>query len=258
MTRALAVALVVFFLFLGTAATRAQAADVKCLCPLAIGPLLKELAPEFERASSHKLAADLATLGVNADRVAKGVPADVVVLLPRQIDELEKQGRLLTGTRMEVARVGYGVAVRKGGASKPDLVSVDALKRTLLAAKSVSYGDPAGGGPAGIYIAGLMDRLGLADLRSKTRLVQNAELVIPAVANGDADIGFTLASSGKASTAVDFIPLPTEVQNYTVYVAAALADSKQAAAAKTLLGFLASPAAREAMKTKGFEPPTMW
>jgi molybdate transport system substrate-binding protein len=98
--------------------------------------------------------------------------------------------------------------------------------------------------------------LGLAaELKPKTKLVQNAELVIPAVANGDAEVGLTLASSGRASTAVQFIALPADVQNYTVYVAAVVADSKQADAARALIAFLASPAAREAMKLKGFESP---
>lgn len=241
-------------LFLAVAATGAQAAEVKCLCPLAMRALFAELGPEFERPSGHKLTAEFATLGVNADRVTKGEPADVAILLPRQVDELEKQGRLLAGSRTELARVGYGAVVRKN-APKPDIASVEALKRTLLGAKSISYGDPAGGGPAGIYIAGLMERLGVAsELKPKTKLVQNAELVVPAVANGDAEIGFTLASTGKASTAVEYIPLPAEVQNYTVYVAAVVANSKQIDAARALINFLSSPAARETMRVKGFEP----
>lgn len=241
-------------LFLAVAATGVQAAEVKCFCPLAMRALLAELGPEFERASGHKLTADFATLGVNADRVTKGEPADVAILLPRQVEELEKQGRLLAGSRMELARVGYGAVVRKN-VPKPDISSLEALKRTLLGAKSISYGDPAGGGPAGIYIAGLMERLGVAsELKPKTKLVQNAELVVPAVANADAEIGFTLASTAKASIAVEFIPLPAEVQNYTVYVAAVVANSKQVDAARVLINFLSSPAARETMKAKGFEP----
>jgi len=237
-----------------TTVTVVQAAEVKCLCPLAMEAVLKDLAPDFEKVSKHKLVTDLATLGVNAERVAKGgVPADVVVVLPGQADELEKQGKLLKGTRKEIARVGYGVVVRKG-AAKPDLSSVDALKRTLLGAKSISYGDPAAGGPSGAYVTGLINRLGLTEeVKPKTKLVQNAELVIPAVVNGDAEIGFTLASTGKASTAVDFIPLPAEVQNYTTYVAGIVADSKEVAAATAFIAYFAWPTAKEALKVKGFE-----
>jgi molybdate transport system substrate-binding protein len=249
---ACALAMLVLLCF-ATTVTVVQAAEVKCLCPLAMEGVLKDLAPDFERVSKHKLVTDLATLGVNAERVAKGAPADVVVVLPAQADELEKQGRLLKGTRKEIARVGYGVVVRNG-AAKPDLSSVDALKRTLLAAKSISYGDPAAGGPSGAYVKGLIDRLGLtAELKPKTKLVQNAELVIPAVVNGDAEIGFTLAATGKASTAVDFTPLPAEIQSYTTYVAAIVADSKEVGPATGFIAFFAWPTAKEALKVKGFE-----
>lgn len=239
---------------IAVAATDVQAAEVKCLCPLAMRTLLTELGPEFERASGHKLTTEFATLGVNADRVAKGELADVVILLPRQTEDLEKQGKLVAGSRVELARVGYGVIVRKN-APRPDINSVEALKRTLISAKSISYGDPAGGGPAGIYVASLLERLSVApDLKTKTKLVQNAELVVPAVAGGDAEMGLTLASAARASAAVEFIPLPAEVQSYTVYVAAVIASSKQADTARVLINFLSSPAVREAMKAKGFEP----
>jgi molybdate transport system substrate-binding protein len=137
------------------AVSTVHAAEVKCLCPVAMRALLGELTAEFERASGHKLAAEFATLGAINGRIAKGEVADVAVVLPRQAEELEKQGRLVAGSRVELARAGYGVIVRKG-ASKPDLSSVDALKRTLASAKSISYGDPAAGGPAGIYVAGLI------------------------------------------------------------------------------------------------------
>ena len=236
-----------------TTVTVVQAAEVKCLCPLAMGPLLKDLGPEFERASKHKVVPDLATLGVNAERAAKGASGDVVMVLPGQADELEKQGRLLKGTRREIARVGYGVVVRTG-ATKPDVSSADALKRTLLAAKSIAYGDPAAGGPSGAYITGLIGRLGIADeLKPKTKLVPSAEQVVPAVANGDAEIGFTLASTGKASTSVEFVPLPGELQSYTTYVAAVLADSKQVDAARAFIAYFAWPTAKEALRVKGFE-----
>jgi molybdate transport system substrate-binding protein len=249
MFKRMAVLLGLFF----TAST-ACAAEIKCLCPVAMRALLGELAPQFERASGHKLTIDFATLGVITERVTKGEAADVAIVSPRQAEDLEKQGRLLAGSRMELSRVGYGLVVRKG-ALKPDISSVEALKRTLLNAKSISHGDPAGGGPSGIYVAGLMERLGLAaELKPKTKLFQNAELVVPAVANGDAEIGFTVSSAAKSATNVEFIPLPAEVQNYTVYMAGVVASSKDANAARALINFLSSAAGKDAMKAKGFEP----
>lgn len=239
---------------LGISSSGVQAVEIKCFCPVAMQAVFGEIAAQFERASGHKLTIEFATLGVNAARVAKGEVADVAILLPRQTDELEKQGKLLAGTRVELGRVGYGVVVRKG-TRKPDIGSVDALKSTLVAATSLSYGDPAGGGPAGIYVAGLIERLGLAsELKPKTKLVKNAELVVPAVANGDAELGLTLASAAQSATTVEFVPLPAEVQNYTVYVAGVLASSKEPDAARALIHFLSSATAKNAMKAKGFEP----
>ena len=233
------------------AASIGHAAEIKCLCPVAMNSVLNDLAPQFERASGHKLTVELATLGVINERVGKGESADVAVVLPQQAEQLEKQSRFIAGSRVELARAGYGAIVRKG-TPKPDMSSVDALKRTLLSAKTISYGDPSAGGPVGIYIAGLIERLGLvSELKPKTKLVQNAELVLPAVVNGDAEIGITL-SSATAST-VEFVTLPTDVQNYTIYMAAVMANSKQADAAKALLTFLTSPDAKNAMRAKGFE-----
>jgi molybdate transport system substrate-binding protein len=153
---------------------------------------------------------------------------------------------------VELGRVGYGAVVRKD-TPKPDVSSVEALKRTLVNAKSISYGNPAGGGPGGIYVAGLMERLGLASqLKGKTKLAENAAAVIPAVANGDAEIGFTIASAIEST--VEFIPLPAEVQDYTVCMAGVMASSKEIDAARALINFLLSAAAKDAMRAKGFEP----
>jgi len=232
----------------------ANAAEIKCLCAAAMQALLGELTPQFEQASGHKLTLEFATLGVITERVTKGEAADVAIVSPGQAEELEKQGRFLAGSRVELARAGYGVIVRKG-TPKPDISSVEALKRTLVNAKSISHGDPAAGGPAGIYVAGLIQRLGLAsELKPKSKLVQNAELVVPAVANGEAEIGFTLSSSATGATTVEFIPLPAEVQNYTVYMAGIVARSKELDAARALVNFLSSATGKDAMKARGFEP----
>ena len=107
----------------------------------------------------HKVAVEYGTLGAIADRVKKGEAADVVIVTAVQNDQLQKEGKLLAGTRAEFAKGGYSALV-KAGAATPDLATVETFKRTMLAAKSIAMGDPAGGGPLGVYSASLTQRLG--------------------------------------------------------------------------------------------------
>jgi molybdate transport system substrate-binding protein len=251
-----AVARVAFSSLLLVAATPspARAAEIKLVGPVSFRALLPDLLPQFEKASGHKVTVDYATVGVIVDRVMKGEAVDVVIVSGSQNEELQKQGKLLVGSRAEVARVGYSAFVKKG-APRPDLASVDALKHTLLAAKSITHGDPARGGLSGIYIAGLMQRLGLsAEIKAKTRLLPSGTEVAEAVAKGEVEIGFGVASDAAIVPGLQSIPLPAEVQSYSLYVAGISSGSKQADAARALITFLTSSAAKQAMTTKGFEP----
>ncbi|MGY4434961.1 ABC-type molybdate transport system substrate-binding protein [Bradyrhizobium sp. F1.13.1] len=172
----------------------------------------------------------------------------MAMVSPEQNDDLQKRGKLLAGSRVEIARVGFAVFVKKS-ASNPDLASVDSLKHTLLAAKSIVLGDPAAGGGAGVYTSGLMERLGLtADLKARTKLVKSGTEVAEAVAKGEAEIGIGIASDAA-------IPLPTGAQSYSVYVAGISSGSKEAEPAKLLIAFLTSPASRQVLKASGFETP---
>lgn len=254
MTRTLFVAAMAGVLLASSGAV-AAAAEITFLCPLAMRTVMPDLISQFERASSHKVAVDYATVGVITDRIVKGDTADVAIVSSQQNDELQKQGKIVAGSRADIARVGYGVYVRKG-APKIDIGSVDALKRSLLAAKSIVYGDPAAGGPSGIYTARLMERLGIAaEVKPKTKLLPPGDGVLEAVAKGDAEIGLGLTSQTAAVSGVQLVgPLPAEVQSYTEYAAGILATSKQAEAAKALISFLSSPAGQSSLKSKGFEP----
>ena len=240
---------------IGAASTSpAHAAEVKLLGPLAMRAVFADIMPQFEKASGHKVTADLATIGVITDRLTKGEAADVAIVSGAQNEALQKLGKLVAGSRVEVARVGYSAFVRKG-TPKPDLGSADALKRTLLAAKSIAYGDPAGGGPSGIYMAGLMQRLGIAaEVKAKTKLLAPGGAVTDAVVKGEVEIAFSVNSDGVTVAGLDTYPLPAEVQSYTLYAAGIVAGGKQADAAKALIAFLATPAAKQAMTAKGFEP----
>jgi molybdate transport system substrate-binding protein len=251
-----AVASVAFSSLLMIAATpsSARAAEIKLLGPVSFRALFPDLLPQFEKSSGHNVSVGYATLGAITERLIKGEDADVAIVSGAQNEELQKQGKLLAGSRVEIARVGY-TAFGKKGAPKPDLGSVDALKRTLLAAKSIALGDPARGGGAGVYTAGLMQRLGLSEeIKTKTRLVASGTEVAETVAKGETEIGIGVASDVAIVPGLDSIPLPSEVQSYSLYVAGISSGSKQADAAKALIAFLTSPAVKQALTANGFEP----
>ena len=149
--------------------------------------------------------------------------------------------------------MGFTAFVKKG-APKPDVGSVDALKLTLLGAKSIALGDPAAGGGSGVYLAGLMQRMELtADIKAKTKLFPSGTEVAEAVAKGDTEIGIGVGSDAKIVAGLDAFPLPTGAQSYSVYVAGIGAGSKEVDASKALIGFLTSPAAKQAFAAGGFE-----
>jgi molybdate transport system substrate-binding protein len=241
-------------LFAMIGASVAGAADIKFLSPVAMRGVMPDVVTQFERASGHKVTVEYATVGVITDRLLKGEAADVTIVSVPQMEELQKQGKIVTGSRADVARVGVGAFVR-AGAAKPDISSVDAFKRTLLAAKSIGYGDPAAGGVSGVHMAALVERLGIAaEMKPKTQLFPNSQAVLDAVAKGNVEIGIGLTSDTTLVSGIDLAgALPAEIQNFTLYVAGIPAVSKQADAAKALINFLSSPAAQTGLKAKGFE-----
>jgi molybdate transport system substrate-binding protein len=242
------------FLAVATTPLQATAAEIKLLGGASMRVLLPELLPQFEKSSGHKVAVEYGTLGAIADRVMKGEAADLVIVTPAQSEKLLKEGRLISGSGATLAKVGYGVFVRRDVA-RPDLATVEAFKRTLLAAKSIALGDPAGGGPLGVYSAGLMQRLGLAeDLKARTKLFPSGTQVAEAVAKDEAAVGIGLASDAVVVPGLVAVPLPAEIQTYTTYTLGIVATSKEVDAAKALIAFLASPAAKQALAAKGFEP----
>ena len=170
-----------------------------------------------------------------------------------------KDGKALAGNVTVLARSGIGVAVRKG-APKPDISSPDALKRTLLAAKSIAYVDPASGGASGIHFAKVLDRLGIAnEMQSKTVFPNPktpAEVGV-LVANGEAEIGVHLIQELMSVAGIDIVgPLPGDLQDTTVFSAAIMTGAKDADAAKALVDFLRTPEAAKVIKAKGMEPAT--
>jgi molybdate transport system substrate-binding protein len=234
--------------------SHARAAEIRCLFPLAIRSSLAELVPQFEKSTGNTVTIDYATIGALTARLKNGESADVAIVSDRQFDELQQEGKLLAGIRIDVAKLGNGAFVRKG-AAKPDISSVEAFTHTLLEAKSIAYIDPAAGAPSGIYMAKLMDRLGIAGQMTLKTKLSSAKSLFDVVVNGDAEIGFIQITELLAEPRVELLgPLPLAVQDYTRYAAGLVAVSKQPDAGKALIAFITSPSAIAMMKLRGFEP----
>jgi molybdate transport system substrate-binding protein len=247
------------FIFLLVRGIEAEAAELKVLSAFGMQSVLEDLGPKFERATEHKLAISFATGGATVKRVQGGDAADVVITLRQGIDTLVKDGKAPAGSVAAVARAGIFVAVRKG-APKPDVSSPDALKRTLLAAKSISYVNPASGGASGIHFAKVLDRLGIAsEMKSKTVFPDPkspAEVGV-VVANGDAEIGVHIIQELMPVAGIEIVgPLPGDLQDTIVFSAVIMTGAKDIAAAKALVDFLRTPESAKVIKAKGMEPAT--
>jgi len=249
-----AIAVLAFILTAVAMPATSNAADVRLLSAAALRHTFGELLPQFEKDTGYKVNVAYGSVGALTDRLKRGEVADVAIVSDTQIDELQKLGKVVAGTHFDVAMVGVGIFVRKDSA-KPDISSVDAFKRTVLAAKAVAYSDPAGGGPAGIYIAHLMDQLGISvEMKQRTKLYPPGPLQYESVANGEADLGFEQVSLILEQPVVELLGhLPTLIQNYTKFAAGIGTSSDQSEAGKALIAFLSSPSAKAHMKDNGFE-----
>ena len=233
----------------------AQSAEIKVVSGGAFKQVLTALAAQYEKESGNKLDITYQTVGQHIALIRDGKEEfDVAVLTPDAIDNLAKNGKIVPGTRADLAKVGVGVVV-KAGAPLPDISTVDAFKRTLLAAKSVAYIDPKAGGSSGIYVAGLLERLGIADqVNAKAKLIHGGA-VADHIADGEAEIGVHQISEILPVAGVTLVgPLPAEIQNFTVYSAGVSVAAKDTAAARALVKFLSGPHALPIIKAKGMEP----
>src|SRR4051794_13627407 len=240
---------------LGLVCAQVQAAEVKVITTGAMKAVVLELVPQFEKETGHKAVVDNDTAGGVTRRGEGGEAFDLVVNTPGALNDLAAKGKVVGSTRAIVARVGIGVVVKEG-APTPDIGSVDAFKRALLAAKSVAYIDPASGGSSGIYLAGLFDKLGIAaEIKPKAKLKQGG-YVAELIASGEAELGLHQISEILPVKGVKLVgPLPAEIQNYTTYAAAVVTDAKQPEAARALIKLLSGPAADSVLKTRGMERP---
>ncbi len=210
--------------------------------------------PEFEKSTGNKVVVDNDTAGGLQKRIESGEAFDVAIITPKAIDDLITAGKIVPGTRVNVANVGVGVVVKEG-APKPDISTVEAFKIALMKAKSVAYIDPASGGSSGIYVDKLLEKLGIADnVRPKAKLKKGGH-VADLVVSGEAEIGIHQISEIVPVKGAQLVgPLPKEIQNVTTYSAGLAATAKDNAAAKALIKVFVSPVAAMVLKSKGMEP----
>ena len=230
--------------------TMGAAAEIKLLSTNGIRAVTLALVPEFERATGHKVVVHFAPSHLLAKRIADGETADVVLLTRGALDEVTGLGKVVPGSRVDLARSGVGVAV-KAGTPKPDISTADSLKQALLGAKSVAYSK----GASGVHVAKLVERLGLTEaLKQKTRFV-SGEPVGAVLARGEAEIGFQQISELLPVAGIQYVgPLPGDLQNMTTFAAGLTAGAKETEAAQALIKFMAAPAALPVIKHKGMEP----
>ena len=234
----------------------ASAAEVRVMISGGLTAAYKELVPEFERSTGNKvLTAYGPSMGTTVNaipiRLERGEPADVLIMVGYALGDLVKQGKVIADSRVDLVKSPIGIAV-KSGAPKPDISSADAVKRALLATKSISYSDSAGG----VYVSTEMfEKLGIADaMKDKARKIP-ATPVGEIVARGDAEIGFQQISELKSVQGIDIVgPLPDDLQKITVFSAGIASVSREPDAGKALIKFLASPAASAAIIKSGMEP----
>lgn len=251
-TRIVAIVVGVLLLF----APRAHAQDVYVMTSGAFTAAFLEAAPAFEQTARTKVTTAFgASMGGAPDsipsRLGRGEPADVVILAREALDDLVAKGRVVPGSQVDLVRSTIGMAVR-AGAPKPDISSVDALTRTLLAAKSIAYSASA----SGVYLSTeLFPRLGVADaIKDKSRRIES-ERVGTVVARGDAEIGFQQVSELLPIPGLDYVgPLPEAVQRATMFSAGIATNAKNVDAAKALIRYLSSDAVAPTIRKTGLEP----
>ncbi len=227
----------------------AAASQIRVLSGGAMKSLMLEAVPLFERATGSKVDIKFALTSVLARDIEGGAPFEIALLPRPDLDTLARAGKIADGSQTDITRSAVGFCV-KAGAPKPDISTVETLKRTLLNAESIGYSD----GPSGAYIAELLRRLGIAEtVKSKTRLT--SRLVAEIVAEGEAEVGMQQIVAILPVKGAELVgPLPSELQNIIVYAAGLAPAAAQSGAARTFIAFMAMPEVVGLIRAKGLEP----
>jgi molybdate transport system substrate-binding protein len=226
----------------------ANADEIRVLSSVGIKAVVDELAPQFEKATKHRVITVFGLAGAHKTKIEEGEPFDVAILTPPLLDDLIAKGRVSSASKSIVARTGLGLMI-KAGARKPDIGTVDAFKRTLLAAKSITY---ASAGASGVAFVATAKQLGIADA-IKTRPAASGEEVNSNILGGASDMAVLPISEILPVTGAELGGVfPADVQTYVI-MAAGVNAKASGNAAKDFVAFLMSPANNAVIKTKGME-----
>ncbi len=231
--------------------------DIKVLATTAMKTVFEELAPQFERATGHRVIVDLGPSLRLEKELGEGKSADLAIVSQNGINDLIARGKIAAGSAVPIADSLIGIAVAKG-APKPDISSAETFKRAMLAAKSIACSKPVGGGQSGAHLAKVFDQLGIAEaMQAKAKYGAGgaAGLAGLVVLRGEAEIGIQQMAELMAVAGIDIVgPLPRELQSVTPFVAGISVDAADPAAARALIIFLTTPEAKRVIKAKGLEP----
>jgi molybdate transport system substrate-binding protein len=230
--------------------------DLVVFSTIGVRSAAEQLFAQFDRTSGHKLAVTWGTAPMLVKRIEDGDTADVVVLSRAGIDALQKQGKVAPGSDVALASSGVGIAV-KSGAPKPDISTPEALKRTLLAAKSIAYSEPSAGGASGVYFAKLLERMGIAEqMKLKTKYPPPGGFSANLLMTGEAELAVQQKPELLHVAGAEVIGLlPGDLNVVTEFAAAIMAGNKNGEAGKALIKMLQSPEAIAVFRSKGLDTP---
>ena len=235
------------------ASSSVQASEIKALITTAMDAAIVVLIPQFEKTSGHKVSFSYDPSGGLARRLRGGEFADMILVASPELDKLIAEGKVVA-PRTDISRTGIGIAVKKG-APKPDVSTPEALKRTLLAAKSVGHTAPAGGGITALHLLRTFEKLGVAqEVAAKTKLAAGGPngRVSTLIVSGEAEIAFQQVSELMTNPDVEVIGmLPDELQQITINSAGLTSVAKEPDAARTLIQYLTPPQAMALYKKTG-------
>jgi molybdate transport system substrate-binding protein len=228
-----------------------SAAEIRLLAAGATEEICSELIPAFELATGHKVVGSWTGTVDIKKKIAAGEVFDALIVGASEVDTFIAQGKVVSGSRVDLMKSGVGVAVR-AGTLKPDIRSADALRKTLIDAKSIAYST----GPSGVYVAKMLERMGIAEqVKFKIITTKTGVRVGTLIARGEAEIGFQQVSELIHDSGIEYVgPLPGDLQSITVYSAGIHSLGGEPDAAKALVHFLAAPAAGVIIRKNGMDP----
>lgn len=242
-------------IFLSAQIPSAPAAELQVYSSVAVKGALEELASKFEKASGNRMVMTWGTAAMLAKRVQGGENPDVLILTPQSLEILIKEGKASATANPALVSSSIGVVV-KAGSPKPDIATKEAFKSTLLAAKSISYSNPAAGGASGVFIAKLLERMGISEqIKAKTKFPPDGGFAATLVLSGEAEIAIQQNPEVTAVKGVDFVGiLPGDYNSITVFSAGIGARSNDPTKSDQLIKFLHSPEATAVFKAHGLDP----